>query len=81
MCQKNKQNNSILINLILLPLRFYQYFISPLLGNNCRFYPSCSEYAKEAVVKLPLHKAFLKIIWRLLRCHPFSKGGEDPVIS
>lgn len=81
MCQKDKQNHSALVKILLFPLRAYQYFISPLLGDNCRFYPSCSEYAKEAIIKLPLHIAFFKIVWRLLRCHPFSKGGEDPVIK
>lgn len=57
----------------------YQYLISPLLGQNCRFYPSCSSYAIEA---LKLHGAF-KGSWlalrRILRCHPLSTGGMDPV--
>jgi putative membrane protein insertion efficiency factor len=46
----------------------------------CRFSPSCSDYAHEAVQKLPFWLAFLKIIWRVLRCHPFSRGGYDPVV-
>jgi uncharacterized protein len=70
-------------SLIALPfiliIRFYQYFISPLLGSNCRFYPSCSHYAKEAFEKLPVHIAIIKSSWRILRCHPWSEGGEDPV--
>jgi putative membrane protein insertion efficiency factor len=45
----------------------------------CRFEPSCSIYAKESVKTLPFHKAAIKIIWRILRCSPFSKGGYDPV--
>lgn len=70
---------SAAIKIITAPIRFYQYAISPLLGRNCRFYPSCSQYAIEALEKLPLYKALPKIIWRILRCHPFSKGGDDPV--
>ena len=60
-------------------IKFYRYFISPLLGKRCRFHPSCSNYAKEAIETLPTYKALLKTTWRLLRCHPFSKGGFDPV--
>jgi uncharacterized protein len=60
-------------------IKFYRYFISPLLGQRCRFHPSCSNYAQEAIETLPVHKALLKTTWRLLRCHPFSKGGHDPV--
>jgi putative membrane protein insertion efficiency factor len=45
----------------------------------CKFTPSCSQYAREAVKKLPLHLAIIKIIWRILRCNPLSKGGFDPV--
>ncbi|MBG60506.1 MAG: membrane protein insertion efficiency factor YidD [Peredibacter sp.] len=66
--------------IIIFPIRLYQYAISPLLGSNCRFYPSCSSYAIEAVEKLPLYTALPKIVWRIIRCHPFSKGGDDPVI-
>lgn len=65
----------ILITLI----RFYKYFISPLLGNNCRFYPSCSAYALEA---LQLHGAMIGsylTLRRLSKCHPFHEGGIDPV--
>jgi putative membrane protein insertion efficiency factor len=60
-------------------IKAYQYFISPLLGSNCRFYPSCSAYAKESFEKLPIHIAIFKTVWRLLRCHPFSRGGVDMV--
>ncbi|MCX7087417.1 MAG: membrane protein insertion efficiency factor YidD [Methylococcales bacterium] len=60
-------------------IKFYKYFISPLLGNRCRFYPSCSTYALEA---LHVHGTFLGAtltLKRLLRCHPFHPGGFDPV--
>jgi putative membrane protein insertion efficiency factor len=48
-------------------------------GAVCKFEPSCSNYAREAVKTLPLHLAVIKIIWRVLRCNPFSRGGFDPV--
>ncbi len=65
--------------LLIALLKFYKYFISPLLGNNCRFYPSCSSYALEA---LQVHGAIIGsdlTLKRLLRCHPFHEGGIDPV--
>ncbi|MGA1862165.1 membrane protein insertion efficiency factor YidD [Deferribacter thermophilus] len=48
-------------------------------GRNCRYYPSCSQYAKEAIVKKGILKGLLLSGWRILRCNPFSKGGYDPV--
>jgi len=49
-------------------------------GAICKFEPSCSKYASEAIHKLPVHIAVIKIIWRIIRCNPFSKGGFDPVM-
>jgi putative membrane protein insertion efficiency factor len=60
-------------------IRFYQLAISPWLPNLCRFHPTCSQYALIALQKHPWPKALALILWRLLRCHPFSKGGNDPV--
>ena len=64
---------------LLALIRLYQYLLGPLLGANCRFFPSCSDYAREAVQK---HGA-LKGVWlaarRILRCHPYHAGGYDPV--
>lgn len=57
----------------------YQYFISPLKPSVCRFYPSCSSYALEALDVLPLHKAIFAILLRILRCNPYFSGGYDPV--
>ena len=64
---------------IITLIKFYQAGISPLLGNHCRFYPSCSHYGVEAFERLPFWQALGKTTWRILRCHPFSKGGIDPV--
>jgi putative membrane protein insertion efficiency factor len=61
-------------------IRFYQWGISPLFGRNkCRFYPSCSAYAIEAFLAKGFVKGFFMAAWRILRCHPFSRGGYDPV--
>jgi len=60
-------------------IRLYQRLISPLLGQNCRFHPSCSQYAIEA---LRVHGVFMGTVyatWRILRCQPFCAGGFDPV--
>ena len=68
-----------LVALISAPIRAYQLVVSPLLGPRCRFYPSCSSYALEAVrVRGPLVGTALAL-WRLLRCHPWNPGGPDPV--
>ncbi len=60
-------------------IRLYQRFLSPLLGNHCRFEPSCSQYAIEALEIHGVVKGGLYACRRLLRCQPFCKGGYDPV--
>ncbi len=60
-------------------IKLYQLFLSPLLGQNCRFYPSCSHYAIEAIELHGGAKGGLLAIKRLCRCHPFAEGGVDPV--
>lgn len=61
-------------------IRFYQYLISPLIGyRKCRFYPSCSEYAIEALRKKGIFKAIFLICLRILKCNPWSRGGIDEV--
>ena len=57
----------------------YQKYISPLLGNKCKYYPSCSEYTKQAIEKYGTLKGSFLGIWRILRCNPLSKGGYDPL--
>lgn len=66
-------------NVFIVIIRLYQRFISPLLGNHCRFEPSCSQYAIEALEAHGVFKGGLYAAWRLLRCQPFCKGGYDPV--
>lgn len=65
--------------LLILFIKFYQYFVSPLTGQNCRYYPSCSAYALEAVTKHGSLKGTVLAVKRVLRCHPFHAGGFDPV--
>lgn len=60
-------------------IRLYQRFISPLTGAHCKYYPTCSQYAIEALKKHGFVKGSVLGIWRILRCNPFSKGGVDRV--
>ncbi|HRD64579.1 MAG TPA: membrane protein insertion efficiency factor YidD [Candidatus Competibacter sp.] len=60
-------------------IRAYQLFLSPLLGNHCRFYPSCSQYAREAIERYGVTRGVWLAIRRVLRCHPWHPGGVDPV--
>ena len=65
--------------LLLALLKGYKYLISPVLGNHCRFYPSCSSYAMEAIKLHGAAAGSYLTIKRLLKCHPFHAGGIDPV--
>lgn len=58
---------------------FYQKLISPLFPKSCKYYPTCSEYAKQAFKKHGFFKGFVLSAWRILRCNPFSRGGVDKV--
>ena len=64
---------------VIAVFRGYKYLISPLLPPACRFIPTCSQYAVEAVEKYGVIRGLLMAAWRILRCHPFSRGGYDPV--
>jgi putative membrane protein insertion efficiency factor len=66
--------------LVVQLLRGYKWLISPMLLPACRYVPSCSEYAMEAVDRHGVLRGGAMTIWRLLRCHPFVKGGYDPVV-
>ena len=63
------------------PIRLYQRFISPLLPRRCRYEPTCSAYAVEAVRSFGVLRGSVLAAWRVLRCNPFSHGGHDPVSS
>jgi uncharacterized protein len=65
----------------LFVLRGYKWAVSPMFLPACRFVPSCSDYAMEAIDRYGIARGSLMAIWRILRCHPFAKGGLDPVIK
>ena len=64
--------------LIILPIRLYQICLSPFLGHNCRFHPSCSQYFILAVKKYGVISGSARGVWRILKCQPFHPGGYDP---
>nr|WP_269059939.1 membrane protein insertion efficiency factor YidD [Iocasia fonsfrigidae] len=65
--------------ILIMLINIYQRIISPLLPKSCRFYPTCSAYSKEAILKYGVFRGCLLSIKRIVRCHPFNKGGYDPV--
>ena len=65
--------------LALASIQFYRYAISPLMANHCRFYPSCSCYAHDAIAQLGVMRGGWLTLRRLGRCHPWNPGGYDPV--
>jgi putative membrane protein insertion efficiency factor len=67
--------------LALALLRFYKRWISPSLPPSCRYVPTCSEYAMEAIDRYGVLRGGLMALGRLLRCHPFVRGGYDPVVK
>ncbi|MDD7557397.1 membrane protein insertion efficiency factor YidD [Porphyromonas somerae] len=71
--------SELLVQLLLLPIYFYKRAISPMLPPSCRFTPSCSTYAVEALKKHGPIKGLLLAIWRILRCNPWGGSGYDPV--
>ncbi|MEI6305830.1 MAG: membrane protein insertion efficiency factor YidD [Deltaproteobacteria bacterium] len=69
----------MLKSIMLLVIRLYQKLLSPFLPAACRFYPSCSEYSRESILRFGVIKGTWLSILRLLKCHPFHPGGYDPV--
>ena len=63
--------------IVIYVIKLYQKFLSPFLGKNCKYYPTCSEYTKQAVDKYGIIKGSILGIIRILKCNPFSKGGVD----
>ena len=73
--------NRIFTLAVLAVLRGYKWAISPMFLPACRYVPTCSEYAMEAVDRYGVARGSAMAIWRVLRCHPFVKGGYDPVVK
>ena len=73
--------NSISQQAVLGLLRVYRWAVSPMLPPACRYVPTCSEYAMEAVERYGALRGSAMAAWRVLRCHPFSRGGVDPVMK
>ena len=61
------------------PIKAYQWLVSPLLGSRCKYYPSCSDYAVQAIRRFGILRGLVLAAWRVLRCNPWSHGGFDPV--
>lgn len=72
--------NRILRQIVCIPIKLYQYLISPLIKPSCRFYPSCSEYANGVIEHYGITKGLWKTLKRIARCHPWSRGGYDPIL-
>ena len=70
---------SFIGRMLILPIRFYQKYLSPLKPPTCRFTPTCSQYAIEAIRKHGPFKGFALAVWRILRCNPWGGSGYDPV--
>jgi putative membrane protein insertion efficiency factor len=71
--------NALLGKILSLVIKLYQLTLGTVFGGRCRYYPTCSEYARQALIKDGAVKGLAKSGWRLLRCNPFSRGGYDPV--
>ena len=67
--------------LVIVPIRAYQRWISPAFPRRCKYHPTCSEYAVQAVQRYGMLRGTVLAVWRVLRCNPFSHGGYDPVSS
>lgn len=65
--------------IVTAPIRAYQRFVSPALPARCKYHPTCSEYAVQAVRSYGILKGTVLAVWRVLRCNPWSRGGLDPV--
>ena len=72
-------DNQTMRRFIIKLIGLYRYLISPFLGNNCRYYPTCSEYAQTSVERFGVMKGSWMAVRRISRCHPWHEGGVDPV--
>ena len=73
--------DKVLKHIVILVIYFYRYTISPFTGQNCRFYPSCSQYALESIEKNGVLNGSLSAFKRIIRCRPNVPGGYDPVLT
>lgn len=71
--------NKLAINVLVKAIHLYRLILSPWIGNQCRFYPSCSHYSEEALIEHGFIKGAYLTVRRLLKCHPWHAGGLDPV--
>ena len=74
----SEQKQGLSARILIALIRGYKYLVSPLFPPACRFYPTCSAYTVEAITKYGVIRGIAKGLWRILRCHPFSRGGYDP---
>ncbi len=74
-----KTLSRVVVWMLILPIRFYQTAISPFTPPSCRFTPTCSEYARQALIKYGPVKGLALAVWRVLRCNPWGGAGYDPV--
>ena len=70
---------SAVARIVLLPIRLYQRVVSPALPRRCKYHPTCSDYAVQAIRRYGILRGAVLAGWRILRCNPFSHGGYDPV--
>lgn len=77
--EQTEHKTSLLGYVLILLIKFYRYFISPMIGARCRFNPTCSRYSMEAIQIHGAFKGSYLAIKRILKCHPLHDGGDDPV--
>ncbi|GEM_PF-1884700 len=78
-CDIEEERESLMVSKMIRLIRFYQRYISPMKQPSCRFFPTCSEYAIQALQKYGFCRGIGKFVIRILKCHPFHPGGYDPV--
>lgn len=74
-----EKHSKVLQKILIRPILWYRYLLSPWVGRHCRFEPTCSQYAITAIQTYGCLKGLRLTLFRILRCHPFCQGGYDPV--
>ncbi|MGA1796178.1 MAG: membrane protein insertion efficiency factor YidD [bacterium] len=75
----NRKGSAVIANILILFIKVYQYTLSPIVGHTCRFIPTCSQYSVMAIKRHGPFTGMRLTIFRILKCHPWHKGGYDPV--